>query len=152
MLTVPLGLSGALAGLLITGVSLNIYSQLAMIMMIGLATKNGILIVEFINQLRDSGRAFEEAIIEASVLRLRPILMTALTTVVSALPLIFATGAGAESRIAIGVVVFFGVLISSLLTVLVIPAMYGLLARRTTSPDAVSLQLEQELQQHPQTS
>ena len=152
MLTVPLGLSGALAGLLITGVSLNIYSQLAMIMMIGLATKNGILIVEFINQLRDSGRAFEEAIIEASVLRLRPILMTALTTVVSALPLIFATGAGAESRIAIGVVVFFGVLISSLLTVLVIPAMYGLMARRTTSPDAVSLQLEQELQQHPQAS
>ncbi|CAM3423001.1 efflux RND transporter permease subunit [Parendozoicomonas haliclonae] len=145
MLTVPLGLSGALGGLLISGVSLNIYSQLAMIMMIGLATKNGILIVEFINQLRDQGKEFSEAIIDASVMRLRPILMTALTTVVSALPLIFATGAGSESRIAIGIVVFFGVLVSSLLTILVIPSMYGLLARRTTSPDAVSHQLEAEL-------
>ncbi len=145
MLTVPLGLSGALAGLLITGETLNIYSQLAMIMMIGLATKNGILIVEFINQLRDNGRELYQAIIEASVLRLRPILMTALTTVVSAIPLILATGPGSESRVAIGVVIFFGVLISSILTILIIPAMYGLLAKNTTSPDFISHKLEAEL-------
>ena len=145
MMTVPLGLSGALAGLLITGETLNIYSQLAMIMLIGLATKNGILIVEFINQLRDQDMPFEKAVIEASKLRLRPILMTALTTVASSLPLILSTGAGAESRIAIGIVIFFGVLVSSLLTIVVVPSMYNLLARNTTSPEHISHQLEQDL-------
>ncbi len=149
ILTIPLGISGALAGLLFMGETLNIYSQLAMIMMIGLATKNGILIVEFINQLRDEGMDFEQAIVEASVLRLRPILMTALTTVVSALPLIYATGAGSESRISIGVVVFFGVLIASILTILVIPAMYNLLARNTQSPEFIAHQLESELKTNP---
>ena len=148
MLTVPLGLSGALAGLLITGETLNIYSQLAMIMMIGLATKNGILIVEFINQLRDDGKEFTEAIIDASVLRLRPVLMTAFTTVISAIPLILATGPGAESRVTIGVVIFFGVLISSLLTVLIIPAMYALMAKGTQSPEFIAHQLEAELNAH----
>ncbi len=146
MLTVPLGLAGALGGLLITGETLNIYSQLAMIMLIGLATKNGILIVEFINQLRDRGMAFEEAIIEASRLRLRPILMTAFTTVASSLPLMMAEGAGSESRITIGVVIFFGVLISSVLTLVVVPSMYSLLARKTSSPEYIAHQLEQELQ------
>ncbi|MTI13487.1 efflux RND transporter permease subunit [Sansalvadorimonas verongulae] len=146
MLTVPLGLAGALGGLLVTGETLNIYSQLAMIMLIGLATKNGILIVEFINQLRDRGRSFEQAIIEASRLRLRPILMTALTTVASSIPLMLSTGAGAESRIAIGIVIFFGVLISSVLTIVVVPSMYNLLARRTTSPEHIAHQLKQDLQ------
>ncbi len=92
---------------------------------------------------------FEQAIVEASVLRLRPILMTALTTVVSALPLIYATGAGSESRISIGVVVFFGVLIASILTILVIPAMYNLLARNTQSPEFIAHQLESELKTNP---
>ncbi|MGI9281496.1 MAG: efflux RND transporter permease subunit [Endozoicomonas sp.] len=147
MLTVPLGLAGALAGLLLAGETLNIYSQLALIMLIGLATKNGILIVEFANQLRDQGLAFEKAVIEAARLRLRPILMTALTTVAGAIPLLLSTGAGAESRFTIGVVVFCGVFISSLLTIFVVPAMYALLARKTTSPEHVSQQLEQQLKE-----
>ncbi|WP_062260890.1 efflux RND transporter permease subunit [Endozoicomonas arenosclerae] len=147
MLTVPLGLAGALAGLLLAGETLNIYSQLALIMLIGLATKNGILIVEFANQLRDQGLAFEKAVIQASKLRLRPILMTALTTVAGAVPLLLSTGAGAESRFTIGVVVFCGVLISSLLTIFVVPAMYTLLAKKTTSPEHVSQQLEQQLKE-----
>ncbi|ELT96663.1 hypothetical protein CAPTEDRAFT_186311 [Capitella teleta] len=142
MLTVPLGISGALFGLYISGETLNIFSQLAMIMLIGLSAKNGILIVEFINQLRDQGMAFNEAVVEASALRLRPILMTALTTVVGAIPLLLATGAGSEFRFSIGVVVFAGVTVSSLLTLFVVPSMYALMARRTSSPDHVTKKLE----------
>ena len=147
MLTVPLGISGALFGLYISGETLNIFSQLAMIMLIGLSAKNGILIVEFINQLRDQGLAFNEAVLEASTLRLRPILMTALTTVVGAIPLLLATGAGSEFRFSIGVVVFAGVTVSSLLTLFVVPSMYALTARRTKSPDHVTRQLEKLLSQ-----
>ncbi|WP_422459779.1 efflux RND transporter permease subunit [Endozoicomonas sp. ALB115] len=127
--------------------TLNIFSQLAMIMLIGLSAKNGILIVEFINQLRDQGWIFNEAVLEASALRLRPILMTALTTVVGANPLLLASGAGSAFRFSIGVVVFAGVTVSSLLTLFVVPAMYSLMARRTTSPDHVSRQLEKLLTQ-----
>ena len=145
MLTVPLGISGALFGLYISGETLNIFSQLAMIMLIGLSAKNGILIVEFINQLRDQGLAFNEAVLEASALRLRPILMTALTTVVGAIPLLLATGAGSEFRFSIGVVVFAGVAVSSLLTLFVVPSMYALIARRTTSPDHITRALEKAL-------
>ncbi|WP_299735340.1 efflux RND transporter permease subunit [uncultured Endozoicomonas sp.] len=142
MLTVPLGLSGALLGLAVTGETLNIFTQLAMIMLIGLSAKNGILIVEFINQLRDQGMTFDQAVLEASALRLRPILMTALTTVVGAIPLLLASGAGAEFRFSIGVVVFAGVTVSSLLTLFVVPSMYSLLARKTKSPDAVTRTLD----------
>ena len=142
MFTVPLGVSGALFGLVVTGDTLNIFSQLALVMLIGLSAKNGILIVEFINQLRDKGMAFDQAVLEASALRLRPILMTALTTVIGAVPLLMASGAGSEFRFSIGVVVFFGVLLSSLLTLFVVPSMYALMARKTTSPDHVSHQLE----------
>ena len=145
MLTVPLGFAGALGGLLITGETMTIYSQLALIMLIGLATKNGILIVEFINQLRDKGIGFETAVIQGSALRLRPILMTAFTTVAGSIPLLMATGAGSESRFAIGIIVFFGVLVSSLLTLFVVPSMYALLARKTTSPEYVGQQLEQQI-------
>ncbi|WP_419536080.1 efflux RND transporter permease subunit [Endozoicomonas sp.] len=145
MLTVPLGISGALFGLYISGETLNIFSQLAMIMLIGLSAKNGILIVEFINQLRDQGLAFNEAVLEASALRLRPILMTALTTVVGAIPLLLATGAGSEFRFSIGVVVFAGVAVSSLLTLFVVPSIYALIARRTTSPDHITRALEKAL-------
>ncbi len=145
MLTVPLGISGALFGLYISGETLNIFSQLAMMMLIGLSAKNGILIVEFINQLRDQGLAFNEAVLEASALRLRPILMTALTTVVGAIPLLLATGAGSEFRFSIGVVVFAGVAVSSLLTLFVVPSMYALIARRTTSPDHITRALEKAL-------
>ncbi len=105
MLTVPLAMSGALLALLLTGQSLNIYSQVGLVLLIGLAAKNGILIVEFANQLRDEGQAFRSALIEASVTRLRPILMTAVTTMAGAIPLIVSSGPGAESRLVIGTVI-----------------------------------------------
>nr|WP_086938167.1 multidrug efflux RND transporter permease subunit [Thaumasiovibrio occultus] len=146
MFTVPMGVFGGLAGLWFTDQSLNIYSQIGMIMLIGMVTKNGILIVEFANQLRDRGRAFESAIVEASVRRLRPILMTAFTTLFGSLPLIFSTGAGAESRIAVGTVVFFGMAFATFVTLLVIPAMYRLIAGNTKSPGYVEQLLEKELE------
>jgi multidrug efflux pump len=142
MLTVPLAVSGALLGLHLTGSSLNIYSQIGIIMLIGIAAKNGVLIVEFINQLRDAGRAFEDAIVEATAIRLRPVLMTTLSTAMGTVPLLTAMGAGAESRFVLGVVIFFGVIIASLLTLFIVPAFYHMLARRTGSPLAVSRELE----------
>ena len=145
LLTVPFALLGALLGLWIFGQSLNIYSQIGMIMLVGLATKNGILIVEFINQLRDRGRDFDEAIIEASVMRLRPILMTGLTTIMGALPLIVSFGAGSETRLVIGIAILFGVLVSSVFTIYTVPAMYKLIAQGTTSPNALSDELEKSL-------
>lgn len=145
MLTVPLGLAGGLVGLLVAGETLNIYSQLAMIMLIGLVTKNGILIVEFCNQLRDKGMAFEQAVIDSAVMRLRPVMMTALTTVIGALPLLMASGAGSESRVNIGVVVFSGVSVASVLTLFVVPSLYSLLAKHTTSPLIISRKLDDQL-------
>jgi len=130
MLTVPLGVIGALGALELTGGSLNVYSKAGLVMLIGLVTKNGILIVEFSNQLRASGKEKFEAVIEASVLRLRPILMTSLATVLGALPLALAAGPGAESRQPIGWVVVGGVLVGTLLTLFVIPTFYTLLMRR----------------------
>ncbi|MBE0366272.1 efflux RND transporter permease subunit [Pseudoalteromonas aurantia] len=144
MLTVPLGLVGAMYGLYLTDSSLNIYSQIGIVMLIGLSAKNGILIVEFANQLRDKGIAFEQAIVTASVQRLRPIIMTSLTTVMSAIPLVMAVGPGSESRMVIGVVVFAGVSISTLLTLFVIPCAYNLLSKNTQSPEFLALQLEQQ--------
>ena len=116
MTTVPLAVIGALVGLWMYGMSINVFSQIASIMLVGLAAKNGILIVEFANQLRDRGVEFREAVIEAAAIRLRPVLMTSFCTAFGALPLLLATGAGAESRQAIGVVVFYGVVISVFLT------------------------------------
>ncbi len=142
MLTVPLAILGALLGLYFTGQTINIYSQIGMVMLIGLAAKNGILIVEFANQLRDHGREFGAAVIEASSMRLRPVLMTALTTVAGSIPLIMATGPGAETRFVIGVAVFSGVLFATLFTLFVIPAAYSLFARRTTSPQANTRHIE----------
>lgn len=135
MLSVPLAVAGGLLGLYLTGQSLNIYSQIGMVMLIGLAAKNGILIVEFANQLRDEGHAFGEALMEAAVLRLRPILMTAFTTIMGAVPLILATGAGSESRAVIGIVVFAGVAFATVFTLFVIPVAYQFLARHTGSPE-----------------
>ena len=142
MLTVPLAVVGALLGLELSGGSLNIYSQIGIVMMVGLAAKNGILIVEFANQLRDAGASVEEAIKEAARLRLRPIVMTSISTVIGVLPLILGGGAGAESRMAIGVVVFAGVLFSTVLTLGVVPTFYRLLAPHTRSPEAVTQTLE----------
>jgi multidrug efflux pump len=125
-------------GLFITDSSLNIYSQIGIVMLIGLSAKNGILIVEFANQLRDKGIAFEQALVDAAVQRLRPIIMTSLTTVMSAIPLVFAAGPGSESRMVIGVVVFAGVSVATILTLFIIPCAYSLLARNTQSPEFLS--------------
>ncbi|MGL5472473.1 MAG: efflux RND transporter permease subunit, partial [Shewanella sp.] len=147
MLTVPLATVGALIGLWFTGQSLNIYSQIGIIMLVGLAAKNGILIVEFANQLRDKGVDFDRAIIQASCQRLRPILMTGITTAAGAVPLVLATGAGAETRFVIGVVVLAGIMLATLFTIYVIPTAYGLFARNSGSPEAIAQQLEKELAQ-----
>ncbi|MCL4143819.1 UNVERIFIED_CONTAM: hypothetical protein GTU68_066874 [Idotea baltica] len=144
MLCVPATIAGGLLGLWLTGNSLNIYTQIGLIMLIGLAAKNGILIVEFANQLRDEGKAFEEAIREAALVRFRPIIMTGLTTAVGALPLILSSGAGAETRAAIGVVILFGVLASVVITVLLVPTAYALIARGSGSPGDVARRLEEQ--------
>ena len=141
MLTVPLAVLGALFGLWLFGLTLNIYSQIGIVMLVGLAAKNGILIVEFANQLRDEGRNIVEAVIESSVVRLRPIVMTSVCTVVGALPLALGHGAGANSRIAIGVVIISGVLFSTLLSLFVVPAFYVLLARFTNSPETIAKEI-----------
>lgn len=146
MFTVPMGVFGGFLGLYLTGQGLNIYSQIGMIMLIGMVTKNGILIVEFANQLRDRGLEIEQAIIDASVRRLRPILMTAFTTLIGAIPLILSTGAGAESRISVGTVVFFGMAFATFVTLLVIPAMYRLISAATKSPGFVESQLNQAIE------
>ncbi|MDD3517275.1 MAG: efflux RND transporter permease subunit [Chromatiales bacterium] len=141
MLTVPLAAVGALFGLWLTGQSLNIYSQIGLVMLIGLASKNGILIVEFANQLRDAGREYRAAVVEAAKLRLRPVLMTAVTTIIGALPLVLASGPGYESRFVIGVVIFTGVLFATVFTLVVVPLAYQVLARHTGSPGDVAKRL-----------
>jgi multidrug efflux pump len=129
MLTVPLSMTGALAALQWNGGTLNVYSQIGLITLVGLITKHGILIVEFTNQLREQGKPVHEAIVEAAVLRLRPILMTTGAMVLGALPLALATGAGAESRIQIGWVIVGGMTLGTLLTLFVVPTVYTFFAR-----------------------
>lgn len=146
MFTVPMGIFGGFIGLWFTNQGLNIYSQIGMIMLIGMVTKNGILIVEFANQLRDRGVSFEQSIIDASVRRLRPIMMTAFTTIIGAIPLIVSTGAGYESRVAVGTVIFAGMTFATAVTLFVVPAMYRLLSVKTHSPGFVEAQLNAELE------
>jgi len=142
MMTVPLAVTGALLGLFVQKGSINVFSQIGCIMLIGLAAKNGILIVEFANQLRDRGVEFIEAMIEAAAIRLRPVLMTSLCTLFGAIPLLIASGAGAESRRAIGAVVVYGVGFSLLLTLYIVPTMYTLFARNSRSPEYVTHMIE----------
>ncbi len=130
MLTVPLSITGGLLGLYLTGGTLNIYSQVGLVTLIGLITKHGILIVEFANQMRQRGKDIHEAVLDASALRLRPILMTTGAMVLGAVPLAIAAGAGAESRQDIGIVIVGGLLIGTLFTLFVIPVVYTYLARR----------------------
>jgi len=146
ILSVPLAMAGGLLGLYVMDGSLNIYTQIGLIVLVGIAAKNGILIVEFINQMRDEGVEFSKAVIEASAIRLRPILMTGITTSAGAIPLMFSFGAGAETRAAIGIVIFFGVTVATFFTLFVIPVAYSILARRTGSPGAVLKRLEDEMQ------
>jgi multidrug efflux pump len=134
MTTVPLAIVGALAGLWLFNMSLNVFSQIAMILLIGIAAKNGVLIVEFANQLRDRGLEKIEAVVRAATIRLRPVLMTSLCTAFGAIPFLTAHGAGSEQREPIGVVVFYGTTISVLLTLFVVPAVYTLVAGEHRSP------------------
>ena len=144
MLTVPLAILGGIIGLWIIGSSLNIYSQISLIVLIGLAAKNGILIVEFANQLRQEGMQIKEAIIQSCRVRLRPILMTSIIGVV---PLIIATGPGAASRATVGIVIFTGMLFATLFTLYIIPVMYLVLGKKTERIDAVEIELEKQLKE-----
>jgi hydrophobe/amphiphile efflux-1 (HAE1) family protein len=147
MLTVPLAILGGIIGLWIIGSSLNIYSQIALIVLIGLAAKNGILIVEFANQLRTQGLQLKEAIIESCRVRLRPILMTSVATIIGVVPLIIATGPGAASRATVGIVIFMGMIFATLFTLYVIPVMYLIIGKNTGRMDAVEIELEKQLKE-----
>ncbi|HRP09748.1 MAG TPA: efflux RND transporter permease subunit [Terricaulis sp.] len=142
MLAVPLAVTGGLFGLLLFDETLNIYSQIGLIILIALAAKNGILIVEFANQMRDEGRSVRDAILEASDLRLRPVLMTSIATIIGVVPLILGHGAGSESRLAIGVVIFFGLSVATMLTLFVVPTFYDLLAHYTKSPETTAKEID----------
>jgi len=131
MLTVPMAITGGLISLWYFGQTLNIFSQIGLIMLIGLVTKNGILIVEFANQRREAGLSIAEAVEEAAAARFRPILMTTLSTVLGTLPIAMALGAGSQSRVPLGLAVIGGMLLGSLLSLYVVPAAYRLFASRT---------------------
>jgi multidrug efflux pump len=143
LVTVPLAMTGALMGLLLYGSSVNVFSQIGAILLIGLSAKNGVLIVEFANQLRDRGMEIHEAVLEAATVRFRPILMTSAATTFGALPLLLGSGAGWESRRPIGIVIVFGVTVSAALTLFFVPALYALFARKTSSPQRVSRLIDQ---------
>ncbi len=145
MVSVPLSLTGALAALWFTGGTMNVYSQIGLITLVGLITKHGILILEFTNQLREEGKEMVDALVEAAELRLRPILMTTGAMVLGAVPLALATGAGAESRRQIGWVIVGGMSFGTLLTLFVVPVAYTYLARKTRAASA-----EPAAQAHPQ--
>jgi multidrug efflux pump len=133
MLTVPLSMAGALLALLLSGGTLNVYSQIGLVTLVGLITKHGILIVEFANQLQEKGLSIKNAVIDAAVLRLRPILMTTGAMVLGAVPLALATGAGAESRQQIGWVIVGGLLLGTFFTLFVVPTVYTLLASKVVA-------------------
>ncbi len=133
MITVPLALAGAVISLSLFGQSLNIFSQIGIIMLIGLVTKNGILIVEFANQKREAGTPKLQAVLEASVARLRPILMTTLATVLGALPIAMALGSAGKSRMPLGIVIIGGLMFSLILTLFVVPALYTYISRKKTT-------------------
>ncbi|MBL8770267.1 MAG: efflux RND transporter permease subunit [Phenylobacterium sp.] len=142
MLTVPVAAVGGLFGLLVADSSINTYSQIGLIILIGIAAKNGILIVEFANQLRDEGLNIREAVIESASLRLRPIIMTSVSAAAGAIPLILEGGAGGEARRSIGVTIFFGAIFATLITLFIVPVFYNLLARFTKSPMATARRIE----------
>ena len=145
MATVPLGLACAVFALLFTGLSLNVYSQIGLVMLIGIMAKNGILIVEFANQLRDAGAGVREAILDASTIRLRPVMMTMTSTVLGGVPLILSSGAGAEAREALGWVIVGGLGLATLSTLYLTPVAYLLLARFSAPRAEAARRLEAEL-------
>ena len=140
LLTVPLALLGALIGLKLRGLTLDVFAQMGLLVLVSLAAKNGILIVEFANQRLAQGLPLMASIEEAAVNRMRPILLTAVTSLAGFLPLLLATGTGSASRISIGTVVFSGLLVSTLLSLFVVPAIYLLFKRwRGVGPAIVEL-------------
>jgi multidrug efflux pump len=134
MLSVPLSMTGALAALYFTGGTLNVYSQIGLVTLIGLITKHGILIVDFSNRMQEEGRTRLDAIVEGATLRLRPILMTTSAMVLGAVPLVLASGAGAESRVQIGWVIVGGMTLGTLLTLFVVPCAYAIMGRQHVGP------------------
>jgi len=148
ILTVPFGLAAAVFALKLTGTSINIYSQIGLVMLVGLMAKNGILVVEFADQLRDRGMSALDAVREAAMTRLRPVMMTMLSTVLGALPLILGSGAGAEARGAIGWVVFGGLGIATVFTLVLIPVIYSLLAPLSGPRAHAGIRLDRELRDH----
>ena len=148
ILTVPLAVFGGLVFILLLNSSVNIFSQIALIILIGISTKNSILIVDYANQLRTTGIKIEEALIKACQLRIRPIVMTSLSTMIAMLPLVIGNigpGAGEGSRLAVGSTILGGMIISTFFTLYVTPTMYLTLARNTKRIDSVDLELEKEL-------
>jgi multidrug efflux pump subunit AcrB len=145
MLTVPLAVLGGIVGLLLVGSSLNIYSQIALVILIGLAAKNGILIVEFANQLRTEGKTIEAAVLEAAKVRFRPILMTSLSTIFGVLPLVFSSGPGEASRLTVGITILGGMVFSTFFTLFVIPTVYLVLGKNTDRIDAIEIELNKQL-------
>ena len=144
MLTVPLVIAGGLLGLYLSDSTLNLYSQIGLVMLVGLAAKNGILIVEFANQLRDQHVSFYRAILKSAEVRLRPIVMTGITTAAGSLPLILSSGAGAETRMVIGIVILSGVLSATVFTLLIVPVAYSLLSKKSSTPKKVGRILAKE--------
>ena len=147
MATVPLGLACAIFALIFTGTSLNAYSQIGLVLLVGVMAKNGILIVEFANQLRDRGRNVREAIEEAATIRLRPVMMTMICTVLGGLPLVLASGAGAEARIALGWVIVGGLGLATVSTLFLTPVAYLLLGRFVTPNVHEEARLKRELEE-----
>ena len=146
MATVPLGLACAVFAMVLTGTSMNVYSQIGLVLLVGIMAKNGILIVEFANQLRDRGRDVRQAIEEASNIRLRPVLMTMICTVVGGLPLVLASGAGAEARVSLGWVIVGGLGLSTVATLFLTPVAYLLLGRFVTPKVEEEKRLHRELE------
>lgn len=147
MATVPLGLACAVFALILTGTSLNAYSQIGLVLLVGVMAKNGILVVEFANQLRDRGMGVRQAIEEAATIRLRPVMMTMICTVLGGLPLVLAQGAGAEARIALGWVIVGGLGLATLSTLFLTPVAYLLLGRFITPKVAEESRLKRELEE-----
>jgi multidrug efflux pump subunit AcrB len=147
MLVVPFGVAAAILALFLTGTSVNIYSQIGLVLLIGLMAKNSVLLVEFADQLRDRGYGIREAIEAGASVRLRPVAMTMIATVVGGLPLILSGGAGSEARSSIGWVVFGGLGLAAIFTLYLTPALYLLLARFSSARVEETAKLREELQQ-----
>ena len=145
MVTVPFGLAAAVYAIFLTGGSINYYSQIGLVLLIGIMAKNGILIVEFANQQRDAGKSIRDAIEEAAKVRLRPVMMTALSTLLASLPLILGVGAGAESRASLGWVIFGGLGFATIFTLFLVPAAFLLIAGLSKPRASESAKASEEL-------